>query len=48
MVSMMVNFAVHESVHSIPFVIEGRACMLKRYPLWKYLLLLAVLMVGLI
>jgi preprotein translocase subunit SecD len=45
---MMVNFAVHESVHSIPFVIEGRACMLNRYPLWKYLLILAVLMVGLI
>jgi preprotein translocase subunit SecD len=46
---MMVNFAVHgESVHSIPFVIEGRACMLNRYPLWKYLLILVVLVVGLI
>jgi preprotein translocase subunit SecD len=46
---MMVNFAVHGvSVHSIPFVIEGRACMLNRYPLWKYLLILVVLVVGLI
>ena len=49
MVSAMVNLAVHsESVHSIPFVIEGRACMLNRYPLWKYLLILAVLVAGLI
>jgi len=46
---MMVNFAVRGvSVHSIPFVIEGRACMLNRYPLWKYLLILVVLVVGLI
>lgn len=46
---MMVNFAVHGMpVHSIPFVIEGRACMLNRYPLWKYLLILVVLVVGLI
>ncbi|EHJ93649.1 Protein-export membrane protein secD [Vreelandella boliviensis LC1] len=46
---MMVNFAVHGvPVHSIPFVIEGRACMLNRYPLWKYLLILVVLVVGLI
>lgn len=46
---MMVNFAVHgASLHSIPFVIEGRACMLNRYPLWKYLLILVVLVVGLI
>ena len=49
MVSTMVNPAVHgQSVHGIPFVIEGRACMLNRYPLWKYLLILVVLVAGLI
>jgi len=49
MVSTMVNLAVHSrSVHGIPFVIEGRACMLNRYPLWKYLLILVVLVAGLI
>ncbi|KPQ20866.1 preprotein translocase subunit SecD [Halomonas sp. HL-93] len=49
MVSAMVNLAAHsESMRSIPFVIEGRACMLNRYPLWKYLLILVVLVAGLI
>lgn len=49
MVDTMVNFAVRGAPRTaIPFVIEGRACMLNRYPLWKYLLILVVLVVGLI
>ncbi len=49
MVDTMVNFAVRGTPRTaIPFVIEGRACMLNRYPLWKYLLILVVLVVGLI